>query len=77
MKNTHFKGDVIGGSIKRQIVNPDLLEERAKATFDPDDIKKMIYLPGMLEFYKDFANDMRKNPEIIPSPEYFEMTREE
>jgi hypothetical protein len=51
MKNTHFKGDVIGGSIKRQIVNPDLLEERAKATFDPDDIKKMIYLPGMLEFY--------------------------
>ena len=31
-----------GGSIKRQIVNPDLLEERAKCTFDPEEIKKLI-----------------------------------
>ena len=48
-----------GGSIKRQIVNPDLLEERAKCTFDPEEIKKLIYIPGMLDFYKQIADNMR------------------
>jgi hypothetical protein len=34
MHKTHFKEHAIGGSIKRQVYNPDLLEERAKCTFD-------------------------------------------
>lgn len=77
MKNTHFTQPAIGGSIRRQEVNPDLLEERAKATFDPEEIKQMIYIPGWLEFYKRIASDMRQHKELIPSHDYFEMTRQE
>lgn len=29
-----FDSSVLGGSVKRGIVNPDLLEERAKCNFD-------------------------------------------
>lgn len=39
MKNTHFTHKAAGGSIRRQEYNPDLLEERAKATFDPEEVK--------------------------------------
>ena len=31
-----FDPEVLGGSIKRKIVNPLLLEERKKCTFDRD-----------------------------------------
>ena len=34
METTHFKEFAAGGSIKRQVVNPDLLEERQKLAFD-------------------------------------------
>ena len=34
IKNTEWDAKFLGGSIKRNIVNPDLLEERAKCNFD-------------------------------------------
>jgi len=34
MKGTHFKDPARGGSVKRQIVNPDLEEERNNCTFN-------------------------------------------
>ena len=38
MQGTHFREFAKGGSIKRQVVNPDLLEERNKCTFDTDEV---------------------------------------
>ena len=38
-----FDPKIMGGSIKRQIVNPDLLEERAKCNFDQEEARKLIY----------------------------------
>ena len=38
-----FDPKVMGGSIKRRIVNPDLLEERAKCNFDREEAKKVMY----------------------------------
>lgn len=38
-----FDPKVLGGSIKRRIVNPELLEERAKCNFDQNEARKVIY----------------------------------
>ena len=77
MEGTHFKEFARGGSVKRQVVNPDLAEERAKCTFDQIEAKQILYIPGLLDFYKGVAERLRKNPELIPTTDYFEMTREE
>ena len=53
-----FDPQVMGGSIKRRIVNPDLLEERAKCNFDRDEAKKVMYQAEMLaeiQFYEDLV----------------------
>ena len=77
MQETHFKEPAIGGSIKRGIVNPDLLEERAKCTFNQEEILDVIMVPGMKAYYAPILEDMAKHTELKPSPEFFEMTREE
>lgn len=77
MKGTHFSEFAKGGSIKRQVVNPDLKEERDKCIFDQNEAKQLLYVPGLLDFYQELAKRMRENPELIPSPDFFEMTREE
>jgi hypothetical protein len=50
MEGTHFKDPALGGSIKRQFVNPDLAEERAKGTFDPEDMNKILFVPEYHKF---------------------------
>lgn len=77
MDGTHFKQHAAGGSIKRQIVNPDLLEERAKCTFDQDEMESILRIPGYKEYYAPMLENMRKYPELKPTPEFLEMTREE
>ena len=77
MKGTHFKEQAKGGSIKRKIVNPDLQEERDKCTFDQIEAKQIIYVPGLLDFYKEVSERLKKYPQLIPTPDFFEMSREE
>jgi hypothetical protein len=48
MKGTHFTKPAAGGSVARKIVNPDLLEERAKCNFDMKELYSAVY-------DKDFA----------------------
>ena len=38
-----FDPKILGGSVKRGIVNPDLLEERAKCNFDQSELKYYIF----------------------------------
>lgn len=38
-----FDPKVLGGSAKNQIVNPDLVEERAKCTFDKEEAYNIVY----------------------------------
>ena len=37
-----FDPKVLGGSVKRGIVNPDLLEERAKSNFNQADLEEFL-----------------------------------
>jgi hypothetical protein len=77
MDGTHFKEHATGGSIKRQVVNPDLLEERAKCIFDQGEMEALLLVPGYKEYYEPMVENMRKYPELKATPEYLEMTREE
>ena len=68
----------LGGSIKRNIVNPDLLEERAKLAFNQEELQRFIS--------GDFSYDKRKELEaffdqhqdvMYGTIDEFEMTRDE
>ena len=67
----------MGGSIRRRIVNPALLEERQKCNFDRDEAKKVIYPPDLLAEFKMWEDLVKKHPEIKTSFKYYEKTREE
>lgn len=57
-----FDPEVMGGSIKRRIVNPALLEERQKCNFDQDEAKKVIYPPDQLAEFKVWEDLVKKHP---------------
>ena len=38
-----FDPKVLGGSVEKKIVNPDLIEERAKCTFDKEEAYNIVY----------------------------------
>ena len=67
----------MGGSIKRRIVNPDLLEERAKCNFDKEEAKRVIYPAEQLAEFKFYEDLVKKHPEVKSTFKYYEMTREE
>ena len=43
VKEKEFDPEVLGGSIKRKIVNPLLLEERAKCNFSIAEARRALY----------------------------------
>ena len=42
MSTGEFDTQLLGGSIKRDIVNPDLIEERNKLTFDQKELELFL-----------------------------------
>ena len=77
MQGTHFKKPAKGGSIKRQVVNPDLQEERDKCTFDQVEMQNYISIPGKDEYYKKLIELVKKDPRLLHKNEYVEMSRVE
>ena len=47
LNDQEFDPEVLGGSIKRKIVNPLLVSERAKCDFDMDEGKNTLYTKDM------------------------------
>ena len=77
MSSAEFDTALLGGSIKRDIVNPDLLEERQKLTFDQKELELFIYGDQMVKDIQEMANFMAKHPEAGDDFSFFEMTRQE
>ena len=67
----------LGGSMKRNIVNPDLIDERAKLAFDRFELQKFTLGEWLYEKNKELDDFMNQNPELLGSAEDFEMTRDE
>ena len=76
-KEQTFDPEVLGGSIKRKIVNPMLVAERAKCNFDKEEAHNTLYSEEMTYEVEFFKKAVAKHPEIVSTVEYFEMSREE
>ena len=72
-----FDPKVLGGSIKRKIVNPDLAEERAKCNFDKEQAFLLFY-DEETRFEFDFVFRLiKKYPHAATNPKFYEMSRRE
>ena len=76
MKNTHFEKPAIGGSIRRQYVNPDLQEERDRCNFDPIEVENFITVPGAREHYAKTTLHHMEHPELKSHPYFLELDRD-
>jgi len=73
-----IKNKPVAGSAKNKIVSSDLLEERAKCTFDQNELK--VLLAGGQDIYDHkmkYLNIILKHKELINSHEYFDKTPSE
>ena len=70
-----FDPKVMGGSIKRKIVNPDLLEERAKSTFDKDEAYNVVFPEEQRQEFALVKALLKKHPECASSLDYYEKSR--
>ena len=75
--DTEFDPNTMGGSIKRKIVNPLLVEERAKCTFDKEEAYITLFPEEQRYEYSLFEGLMKKHPEVASSENYYEKNREE
>ena len=76
MSKDDFDPKLLGGSIKRNIVNPDLIEERQKLAFDQKELELFMFGESMINEVQDMSNFMDKHPEAGDDFSYYEMTRE-
>ena len=77
MSDQNWDAAKLGGSMKRGIVNPDLLEERAKRAFDVDELVKFNMGEIRYNKYLEMVELYKKYPEFCGTAEEYEMTREE
>ena len=77
MSKESWDATKLGGSMKRGIVNPDLVKGRENLAFDRVELHK--FTMGEFQYDKNVELDefMEKNPELLGSAEEYEMTREE
>ena len=76
-KQFEFDTEALGGSIKNKIVNPLLLEERAKCNFDKREAFCLLYSEDIRQEFAYGEALMKKHPEIEVSHNYYEKTRVE
>ena len=72
-----FDPQVLGGSVKRGIVNPDLIEERQKCDFDQREMAYYLFGEELLNSIESTHDFIESHPEIQSGLDYYEMTRDE
>ena len=74
-KESEFNPAILGESVKRNIVNPDLLEERAKCDFNKQELLNYLLPAETQERLKKFTDLINKYPEVKSDYSYYEMSR--
>ena len=74
-KEKEFDPKVLGGSIKRNIVNPDLVEEREKTAFDKIEFSSFMLGEEVLEEIKEIRAFISAEPQLQVDLSFFEDTR--
>lgn len=72
-----FDPKILGGSIKRDIVNPDLLEERAKCNFDQTELANFVLGTDITEEMRVLREEIKKDENMRVGLNFYEFTREE
>ena len=72
-----FDPKILGGSVKRGIVNPDLHEERQKCDFDQKELASHLFGNELVDYIDQVSSFVERHPETISDIDYFEMSREE
>ena len=62
LNDQEFDPETMGGSIKRKIVNPLLVAERAKCDFDATEAHNMLYSPEQRWEFDFAARVVKKYP---------------
>lgn len=65
------------GSVKNKIVNPDLVEERNKVTFNKEELEFFFLGQANMDRDREFHADIIKHPEMNSSFKFYDMTKEE
>ena len=66
LEDMEFDPRTMGGSIKRKIMNPDLLEERAKCDFDQIEAYRTIFDENQRKEFDIYHRMVEKYPQITP-----------
>ena len=75
IKEKEYDPKVLGGSIKRNIVNPDLVEEREKTAFDKIEFSSFMLGEEVLEEIKEIRAFISAEPQLQVDLSFFEDTR--
>jgi hypothetical protein len=59
-----WDSNLLGGSWKRQIVNPALEEERKKCTFDQKELARFVFTEPVYDLMQDMDQLLKKHPEL-------------
>ena len=70
-----FDTEILGGSIKRGIVNPNLIEERKNKNFDAEEAFVFLVGEDVRNQVKKMTELRKKYPQLESDFSYFEMNR--
>lgn len=70
-----FDPKILGGSVKRGIVNPDLLEERAKCDLDQRELCVFLYGQPLIDFVEGINDFIERNPQVKSQVNHYEKSR--
>ena len=67
----------LGGSIKRNIINPDLLEEQQKRNFDPKEFANFVLGENIVDEMNAVYKELGSDSNMRVGLDFYEMTRED
>jgi hypothetical protein len=77
IEGDEFDPKKLGGSIKRGIVNPNLVEERAKRNFDGVELEELFFGKMVRDKIHKISDFIDRTPEVRTPMSWYHMTREQ
>jgi|LauGreDrversion4_2_1035121.scaffolds.fasta_scaffold145775_3 hypothetical protein len=77
MTSSDWDANKLGGSVKRNIVNPDMIEEREKCNFDKTEFAHFVLGKDTVDDIDLIYREIGKNPELTVGLDFYELDRNE
>lgn len=76
-ENKEWNTKLLGGSVKRNIVNPDMQEERDKCNFNKTELAEFIISKQTIDEMTVLKEEIEKDSRLQTGLDFLEMSREE